>query len=240
VDLLQHEVAVAALLRGDGVPENPVREALERASLAVGDPDPRRIHPRHVPILEEDHVPRPRDERHGIGGDVVLPVPDPEHDRRAHARRDEDAGLAGRGDDDRVGPRQAPRRAPHRGVEVSLELRLDLVGEDLGVRVADEAMAGGHERRLTLGEVFEDAVVDDDDAARAVGVRMRVGLGRAAVGCPAGVTDARRAAGGGVSQPREEVRELAGTAQHRKGPVGERGDPGRVVAAVFESLQALD
>src|SRR5262249_58927661 len=104
------------------------------------------------------------------------------------------AGLAAGGAPAGGGAGHPPRRSPDRGVEIPLELRLDFVGEDLGVRVADEAVAGGRERRLAFGEVLEDAVVDDDDPARAVGVRMRVGLRRAAVSRPADVPDAARAA----------------------------------------------
>src|SRR5207247_1409223 len=44
--------------------------------------------------------------------------------------------------------------------------------------------------RLELGEVLDDAVVDDHDAPLAIGVGVRVHLGGPAVGGPPSVTDA--------------------------------------------------
>jgi hypothetical protein len=155
---------------------------------------------------------------------VVLALPDSQDDRRPHPRRDENAGLAARRDEDRVGARELRGGAAHRRQQVAVELGLDFVGEDLRVGLAREAVARGRERRPPFGEVLEDPVVDDDDLAGAVGLRMGVDLGRPAVRGPAGVPDPRRAGGRARVEKRDEVGELPGTAQNGEAPVGERRD----------------
>ena len=69
------------------------------------------------------------------------------------------------------------------------QLLLDEVRDDLGVRVGGEAMPAVQELLLERLVVLDDAVMDDDDGAGAIEVRVRVGDGHAAVGGPARVTD---------------------------------------------------
>ena len=54
-------------------------------------------------------------------------------------------------------------------------------------------MAGGLELCLELGEVLDDAVVDDEDPVVAVRVRVGVDERRLAMGRPAGMADSQRA-----------------------------------------------
>ena len=81
------------------------------------------------------------------------------------------------------------------GVGVVLHL-LDEVGDDLGVGLGDELVALGGEFALQVEVVFDDAVVDDDDAAGAVAMGMGVLFGGPAVRGPAGVADAEGAVEG--------------------------------------------
>ena len=62
--------------------------------------------------------------------------------------------------------------------------------DDLGVGLGDERVAFALQLLLQLEIVLDDAVVDDDDAAGAVAVRVGVLLGRPAVRGPARVADA--------------------------------------------------
>ena len=127
------------------------------------------------------------------------------------------------------------------GLGVLLHL-LDEVGDDFGVGFGDELVALRGEFALEVEVVFDDAVVDDDDAAGAVAVGVGVLFGGAAVGGPAGVADAEGAVEGMVAQDFFEIAELAGgAADFEESGVGAAdGDAGRVVAAVFEAAQALD
>src|SRR5207253_11167895 len=80
--------------------------------------------------------------------------------------------------------------------------------------------------------VLDDAVVDDDDLAGAVG--MRVLLRRAAVGCPACVADPGRPAEGVLAEECGEPVELADAAPDLHVMVVEDGEAGRVVTPVLE------
>ena len=68
------------------------------------------------------------------------------------------------------------------------------------------------ELALQLEVVLDDAVVDDDDAARAVAMRMRVLFGRPAVRRPARVAEAVLAVHRIRGEDLLEIRELAGAA----------------------------
>src|SRR5258706_188318 len=68
---------------------------------------------------------------------------------------------------------------------------LDEMGDDLGVGLAPELVAP-RELLPELGEVLDDAVMDQRDASVAGEVRVGVHLGDAAVGGPAGVPDPER------------------------------------------------
>ena len=89
-----------------------------------------------------------------------------------------------------------------------------------------------------LVEILDDAVVDDRDAVGRM--RMRVDLGRPAMGRPAGVADADRAGERLASQPLLEVLELAFGAAARQVALLQRRDAGGVVAAIFEALERID
>src|SRR5262244_3141345 len=67
---------------------------------------------------------------------------------------------------------------------------LDQVRDDLRVGFSDEVMVGFAETFLELKIVFDDAVVNDDDAAGAVAMWMCVLFGGPAVCGPACVADA--------------------------------------------------
>src|SRR6185295_11675178 len=101
-------------------------------------------------------------------------------------------------------------RAAHGVLEpVVLRLPLDEMRDDLRVGFGDERVALRLELELQIEIVLDDAVVDDDDLARAVAVRMRVLLGRPAMRRPPRVADSvvadeRLAADDGL-----EIRQLA-------------------------------
>ena len=114
---------------------------------------------------------------------------------------------------------------------------LDQVRDDLGVGFGDELVALRGQLALQLEIVFDDAVVDDDDAAGAVAVGMGVLFGWAAVRGPARVADAEGAVERMVAQDVFEISQLAGGAPklERVAAGLTHGDACRVVTAVFEA-----
>ena len=133
----------------------------------------------------------------------------------------------------RVGSPAAVRREP--GVVAG-----DEVAEHLGVglRLEGETLPG--EERLHGFVVLDDSVMDEDESPVAAAVRMGVGLGHAAVGCPARMTNA-----GGAGEPVP-----GGFADQALHPAQLPGDDepailgnaeaGGVIAAIFEPLQSFE
>ena len=118
---------------------------------------------------------------------------------------------------------------------------LQEVGDDLGVGLRAERMPAGFELVLQLAIVLDDAVEDDRKlpfvAARE---RMRVVLGHRAVRRPARVTEPRRRMRSIRTRSALEVREVSDRTHVIESVVFEQRDPGRVVAAELEALEAGD
>ena len=124
---------------------------------------------------------------------------------------------------------------------IALHLSLDEVGDDLGVGLGDEAVAFLLELPLEIEVVLDDAVVHDDDPARAVAVRVRVLLGRPAVRRPARVADAVLAVERiDAPAPPRGRESLPGAAAQLDRAVAHDRDAGRVVAAILEPSQPVD
>ena len=108
----------------------------------------------------------------------------------------------------------------------------------LGIRIGAKDMAEPFELLPQGLEILDNAIVDDRDAAG--GDRMGIGLGRQAVGRPAGVPDADHPLHRLMIEPTGEVGELALGAAALDTPVDQGRDAGRVIAAVFEAAQTFE
>ena len=117
---------------------------------------------------------------------------------------------------------------------------LDEMHDHLGVGARRENVARLLELPPQPRVVLDDAVVDDGQGPRAVGVRVRVGVGRRTVGRPARVADADVCLYGILHQRALEVHDLARAAADLEPAAVEDGETGRVVPAVFEPLETLD
>ena len=88
-----------------------------------------------------------------------------------------------------------------------------------------------------FAEILDDAVMNHGDVVGRM--RMRVVLGRLAVGGPAGMADAGMAGERLGPQPRFEIFELAFGAAALEMVAFERGDAGGIVAAIFQALERI-
>jgi hypothetical protein len=88
--------------------------------------------------------------------------------------------------------------------------------------------------------IFDDAVVHDDDFAGAVAVRVGVFFGRAPVGGLTRVADAVDALERALANRFFEISQLAGGAANVELAVlGDYGDSGGIIAAIFQAAQAV-
>ena len=179
--------------------------------------------------------------RRDVRGDEELAVAEADDDRRAVADGDDLFRIVGRNQHEREQAAHQQQRAAHGVLEaVVLHLALDEVRDDFGVGLGDELVALALQLLLQIEVVLDDAVVDDDDLAGAVAVRVRVLLGRPAVCRPARVADAVVAVDRVDADHLLEVRQLAGAAPQIDRAVMHHRHARRVVAAIFEPPQPVD
>ena len=241
VDLLEHEVVVAALLGGL---RRPVDQRLcphEPVAVEIGHLHARGPHIGHVALLQEDHAVRVREDRCHVARDEALLAVEAHDERHVQAGPDETADLAPVHDHERVGALDAPERRADRVREITPVGVLDEVGDGLRVGLRGEPVAARLQVVPELAEVLDDPVVDDGDVTAAILVGMGVEVVRPAMGGPAGVGEADGRVGRPVGDRRLEVDELAGFLLHEHPAVlADERDPRRVVAAVLEPRQAFD
>jgi hypothetical protein len=243
VDLLEHEVPVAALLGHDRIPEDADGLALDRLAVERRELDAVRGDDRHLAVLEDDHVTRVGQDRRDVGRDEHLAAPEAHDDAPgAVLGRDEPVGRGRRDHADGVRAGDLGERRLHGCVEatVARQVMLDEMGEHLGVGVGAERVPGRLQPLLDLDVVLEDAVVHHDEIAGAVGVRMRVLLGRPTVRGPSRVADADGAGDGPLAQHRLQRLQPARGAPDVQPARVEHGDAGGIVAAVLETPETVD
>ena len=205
-------------------------------------------------VVDQLYPARVPEEGRNRRGDEVLVVADADdqrallagaHDRVRLVRGDRGEGVVATQLE--VGE---PRRLGQVARAEQVEVLLDQVRDDFRVGLRREDVALGLERVTKLDVVLDDAVEDDVHAPRAVGVRVRVALGRLAVGGPARVADARgRDLDAGRERGAAAVRlGVHGLAQPAEVPdradrldlaVGQQGHPGGVIAPVLQTLQPV-
>ncbi len=243
-DLLLHEARPAALLGSGCVPGDL---ELLRVGGGAGEVDHLdAVGPdRHDLVLADLHgAAGVLDERGDIRTEEVLALAQTDHERGAAAGADHDAGGVLVHREQGEGAVEPCDAAPH-GLGQVARLPVGAADEQrghLGIGLALEHLTGIRELGLELGEVLDDAVVDEGELAPVAEVRMRIDVGGAAVRRPAGVADAGAAVVDGVlGELVDEHAELAGALAGAELAVArQHGHACGVVAAVFQPLQAPD
>ena len=151
----------------------------------------------------------------------------------------EATGFVGGDHADAVGTVDVAQRRRDGFLEVALVKGAHEVGEDLGVGFGLEDVAAVEQRLLDGRSVLDDAVVDQGDPSRLVGVRMGIDGGWSTMGGPTGVADTGGAVRGTVGDLIGENAELAGRLADLEAVPVQHRDPGGIVAAVFHAPQTL-
>ena len=197
-DLLEHEVLVATLFGGRGVPvdvkDAVVGRRINRIALKVGDAVAVRGNHNGLVLAELDSLAGVLDERSDIGADEHLTVTDAEHQRGGTPSGHDRARFVSMGEDQREVTLEPAQHRAHRRREVSRIVAKsvftrDEMDGDFGVGIAGEFHSGALELITQCGEVLDDAVVNHRDFSGGVHVRMGVAVGGPTVGSPPGVPD---------------------------------------------------
>ena len=117
---------------------------------------------------------------------------------------------------------------------------LEQMGNDFGVGFRDEFMAELLQLFLEVQVVLDDAVVDDDDLARAVQVRVGIFFRGPSVRRPARVPHAIKALERLRVDRLLEVHELARAPAAFDLPVSDDRHACRIVAAIFEAAESVN
>src|SRR5690606_5125687 len=213
-DLLEHEVVIAALLRGGSVPVHVVFAHLGRGTVVVGDSD--RVGPQldHLVLAQFDGVAGVRDERGHVAGKEVLSVATADDQRGVAARGYHQSRVVFGDRDQGEGALKTAAHRAHSRTKVAVvlsELLAEHVGDDFGVGFGAELAATLLQLHPQLREVLDDAVVDHRHTVHLVYVGVGVAVGGRTVGGPAGVADADAVGGTRIGLQRgTQVRQLAG------------------------------
>ncbi len=247
-DLLLHEVPVGAELDGgargldrDHRPLDPrALRVVDRVRLApdVGD----------VALVEIRDAARHRQQRRGVGGDVVVVLAEADDHRAALARADDAAGLARRDHGDRVRALELGDGQLHRAQQVAVRgavpVRVHEVGDDLGIGLRRERVALRHQALAQRLEVLDDAVVDDRRPRRS----DRCGCALTGDGAPCVAQRVcempvpPESCRSSACAARSATRAVLTSRSSRAAPLagGDDRQPGRVVAPVLEPADAVD
>ena len=241
VDFLLHEVAVRAQLQRGQRHVGDVHVTLhlrvlriEHAHAVAGDFG-------GVAFFEEDDFARCADDRGHVGGDEVLALAEADQQRAAHARGHHGRRIAPVDHRQRVRAVQFLHRLLQRTQQVQTlrAVMVDQVGDDFGVGLRGELVAQRTQAFALRLVVLDDAVVHQRQFA-VTDVRMRVVFGDAAMRGPARVADAE----GGVEAFGQRggfhLGDAAGATHAAHRFAIDHRDAGRIVAAVFQPLQAID
>ena len=189
VDLLEHKMGVAALLRSLHVPVHMDR--LQRACTAIGI-----VHRHAVPaedsdflVLQQLHLTGVGDEGGNVAGDVLLALAKAHHQGAVLAGAVEHVRLTGADHSQRIAALQHVLRLAQGGQHVPVVKGLEEVRDDLRVRLGNKDAALGLQGRSEPVMILDDAVVYDGDVALHVRVGVGVQVGGLAVGGPAGMPD---------------------------------------------------
>jgi hypothetical protein len=239
-DLLQHEVIEAIPLDRRQVPLDLVDRLVDEVRLEVPDAIAVTAQHRELAIVEVHHRAGVLQQRRRIGGDEELALAHAHEQRGSLAGRHQYARLVGRDECKAVRAVDVAQGRCDRFLEVARIELAHQVREHLGVGLRLEDVTPALERLPDVSGVLDDAVMDDRDPARLVGVRMRIRRGGRAVRGPAGVADTQRAGGRGTLQPLLEHAQLARRLHHLDTVTIHDREAGRVVAAVLHAAQSVD
>jgi hypothetical protein len=188
--LFQHEVPVGTLLGRISTPLCLVHLALNGLAVRVEDVYLAAGDLRDVALFEVDEALRHRQQRRHAARDEVFTDAETDDQRARNSAHDDAVGVLRVDDQQGKSAAETSNRFRHRFDQVAsfLQVIVDEVCRYLGVGLGYEFVALCLELVLDLLVVLDDPVVNDRNAITGH-VGVSIGLGDAAVRCPAGVGD---------------------------------------------------
>ena len=246
VNLLEHKVGITALFGHVQVPVDMGDLGLNHIAGLVGILDACGRELGKLTIFEHHDIAGGIDKRDYIGGNVGAGLAHADHNRGVLAGNGDHARFVGAHGGQAIGAHHVGAGLAHGSHQVArLGIGLfDQVRENFGIGLALKVMAAALQLFAQLGEVLDDAVVDDGDATIAAGVGMGVDNGRLAVSGPAGMADTAGSVAVDIGKLALQARNLTHAADDVEVSRGalahlERDARG-VITAIFHTLKARD
>ena len=246
VNLLEHKVGITALFCHVQVPVDVGDLGLDNVAGLVGVLDACGRELGKLTVLEHHDIAGGVDKRDDIGSNIGAGLARADHDRGILAGHGDHAELVSAHGGQTIGTDHVGARLAHGGHQVvRLGISLfDQMREDLGIGLALKVVAATLQLFAQLGEVLDDAVVDDGDTTVAAGVGVSVNDGGLAVGGPTGVADTAGSVAVDVGKLTLQARDLAHAADDvevRRGALAHlERDARGVIAAILHTLEARD
>ena len=243
VDLLEHEVGVAALLRRGDLPGDVLRLLFHNLPVGVVEGDGVGGHLQKVAVVEVDHIPGVFENGRHVRGDEVAALAVAEDQGTVLLDADDGAGDVRAQYAKGVAafhPRHSLAHGLAEGSAFCIKV-FDEVCHHLGVRLRVKLHALFLEHLFEGEVVFNDAVVHHRKFAPVGHMGVAVLIRGSAVGCPAGVPDAgsareRSAASGEVDEILEPSLDLG----HLERCAVIDADPGGVIPPVLQLGEPLE
>ncbi len=239
-DFFQHKVVIAALFRRLDVPGNAADFLADWLACAVIDLDALRLQLRKLPVLHVNRIPGMRHQGGDIGGEEVLPHPNPQNQRAGLPHHQHRPRCIGAEDSQGVRPMQPGGGFHHSPAEIPVVVHLHQMHHHLRIRLAFKMVAPVGQLPAKLHIVFNDAVVYHGEFAVAAGMGMGVGIRGRAMGRPAGVANAAEARHQrAVLRLFAQSGDTAGDFADGNAALLHNGDARRVIAPVFQLFQTV-
>jgi|GEM_PF-4369728 len=206
----------------------------------IGDAHPHGREDRHLAIFEKDHLASVGKHRRNIGGNEIFPLPLADNQRRTELGGDHFVRLRGAENRHRVGSLNLAESQTYGSFEITalLEVFFNQVGDNFSIGLRTEIVSHPLQTFFQFQVVFDDAIMHHHNTPRPV--RVGIDLRWPPVGRPAGVADATGAGCRLVLENLFQIDQLPFGAADLRLTAVEGADPGRVIAAVFQSPQAVD
>ena len=241
-DLLEHEMLIAALLRGGDLPVHMVALLFHREQVGVGE-HLDAVPGKHgdLPVVQVAYLPGVLDDSRHIGGQHLEAVPVAQDEGAVLPGGDQPVGAVSAQDAQGVGPLDPVENLCERLHHVAPVVVLQQLGHYLRVGLGDEVHPLGLQDLPNLRVVLNDPVMHHGESPVFAHLRVRVDVAGLPMGGPAGVPQAHGALQGlaAVHHVGEHLQPPLGFDHLHPFFLGPDGDARRVISSVFQPRQTI-
>ena len=239
INLLQHKMLKAALFRSLCVPVDLEHLLAYRRAVDILHPNVVSRHRRNFAIAHNKGAARMIDNRRNIRSDKILTLAQADNQRIILLRADNLVRLVLTHHHQTVGALHQTQHSFYGFLKITVILICQQMRYNLTVGFRQELMALSDKLLLQRQIVFDNAVMHNHEAARVIGMRMRVAVRRTAMRRPARMTNAHGARRHIAGQLLAQCVQTAHALVHADFAIFINGDTGRVISTIFQLAHAI-